>query len=174
MNFRPELAEKVMAGEKTVTRRVASENPRSPWYVGGCSQLDRPDVDVGGHSMTASGTSRSEGSGCKAVRKPCPSCPWRIDQDAQSIPNFSLDLAERLERTTHGDFGATIFACHQSREGEEIPCAGWLAIYGYDSIAIRMMVIAGRVPVEALWPGKDWPELEPDFDAVIEKLRATA
>jgi hypothetical protein len=37
MNFRPELAEKVMAGEKTVTRRLVSDNPRSPWYVGGCS-----------------------------------------------------------------------------------------------------------------------------------------
>jgi hypothetical protein len=37
MNFRPELADKVMAGEKTVTRRLVSENPRSPWYVGACS-----------------------------------------------------------------------------------------------------------------------------------------
>lgn len=30
------LAAKVMAGEKTVTRRLVSENPRSPWYTGGC------------------------------------------------------------------------------------------------------------------------------------------
>jgi hypothetical protein len=37
MNFRPELAEKVMAGEKTVTRRLVSENPRSPWWREGCS-----------------------------------------------------------------------------------------------------------------------------------------
>lgn len=37
MNFRPELAEKVMAGDKTVTRRLASENPRSPWYQGRCA-----------------------------------------------------------------------------------------------------------------------------------------
>lgn len=37
MNFRPELAAKVMAGEKTVTRRAVSENPRSPWYFGACS-----------------------------------------------------------------------------------------------------------------------------------------
>jgi len=30
--FRPELAAQVMAGEKTVTRRACSDNPRSPWY----------------------------------------------------------------------------------------------------------------------------------------------
>lgn len=26
-----------MAGAKTVTRRLTSENPRSPWFIGGCS-----------------------------------------------------------------------------------------------------------------------------------------
>lgn len=36
MNFRPELAAKVMAGEKTVTRRLTSDNPRSPWFEWGC------------------------------------------------------------------------------------------------------------------------------------------
>lgn len=37
MNFRPELAAKVMAGEKTVTRRLVSDNPRSPWWREKCS-----------------------------------------------------------------------------------------------------------------------------------------
>lgn len=37
MNFRPELAAKVMSGEKTVTRRLVSDNPRSPWYRERCS-----------------------------------------------------------------------------------------------------------------------------------------
>src|SRR4051812_43017888 len=37
MNFRPELAEKVMAGAKTVTRRLVSDNPRSPWSRESCS-----------------------------------------------------------------------------------------------------------------------------------------
>ena len=36
MIFRPELAAKVMAGEKTVTRRVCSDNPRSPWWRERC------------------------------------------------------------------------------------------------------------------------------------------
>lgn len=37
MNFRPELAQAVMAGRKTVTRRLTSDNPRSPWFKGACS-----------------------------------------------------------------------------------------------------------------------------------------
>lgn len=36
MNFQPALAELVMGGQKTVTRRVMSDNPRSPWWKGGC------------------------------------------------------------------------------------------------------------------------------------------
>lgn len=37
MIFRRELAEKVMAGEKTVTRRLCLGNPRSPWYRKRCA-----------------------------------------------------------------------------------------------------------------------------------------
>lgn len=39
MNFRPELAEAVIAGRKTVTRRVVSDNPRSPWSDDRAPQL---------------------------------------------------------------------------------------------------------------------------------------
>lgn len=37
MNFQPHLAELVMSGRKTVTRRLVSGNERSPWFDGGCS-----------------------------------------------------------------------------------------------------------------------------------------
>lgn len=46
MNFRPELAAAVMAGDKTVTRRLVSDNPRSPWYRGGCSLVVGRDYAV--------------------------------------------------------------------------------------------------------------------------------
>lgn len=46
MTFRPELAAAVMDGRKTVTRRVASPNPRSPWYVGACSLVVGRDYAV--------------------------------------------------------------------------------------------------------------------------------
>jgi hypothetical protein len=36
MNFAPDLAQKVIDGHKTVTRRMPSDNPRSPWSREGC------------------------------------------------------------------------------------------------------------------------------------------
>jgi hypothetical protein len=46
MNFRPELAEKVIAGEKIVTRRLVSDNPRSPWFQGRCALKEGKDYAV--------------------------------------------------------------------------------------------------------------------------------
>lgn len=37
MNFQPDLVVAILDGRKTVTRRMASENPRSPWYEAQCS-----------------------------------------------------------------------------------------------------------------------------------------
>lgn len=105
------------------------------------------------------------------VRMPCKTCPWRVDQHADVIPGFVLELAENLVATTGDEFGAPIFACHQSRDGEEIVCAGWLAVYGYNSIAVRLMVMGGRLAPEALTAGPNWPELHQSFRELIEKLR---
>ena len=46
MNFKPELAAQVMAGSKTVTRRLASDNPRSPWWREKCALWPGKDVAV--------------------------------------------------------------------------------------------------------------------------------
>ncbi len=105
--------------------------------------------------------------------------PWRVDQDASDIPNFSLDLAEELagtcpsERGYGPDIGSAQFACHQSHEGEEVVCAGWLAVAGHAHPAVRMGVLFGTVSAEALTPGDDWPELHDTFAEVIDKLRET-
>lgn len=37
MNFRDDLAAAVMAGTKTATRRIVSDNPRSPWWREKCA-----------------------------------------------------------------------------------------------------------------------------------------
>jgi hypothetical protein len=46
MIFRKELAEKVMRGEKTVTRRRMSDNPRSPWWKERCGYEEGQVVAV--------------------------------------------------------------------------------------------------------------------------------
>ena len=105
-------------------------------------------------------------------RLPCRTCPWRVDQHADEIPGFSLELAERLDRTTDDQFGAPIFACHQSREGKDVACAGWLVRYGWDNLFVRLMLSQGRISPEQLDAGEDWPELHQTFDEVIAKLRS--
>jgi hypothetical protein len=113
------------------------------------------------------------------TRLPCPSCPWRVDQDATDIPHFNLDLAEKLaatcpdDRGMGPDFTAPQFACHQSRPGEEVVCAGWLAVMGHRHPAVRLAVALGKTPIEALTPPPG-VALHDSFPAVSEKLRRTA
>jgi hypothetical protein len=62
MNFQPELAAKVMAGEKTVTRRLVSENPRSPWWREQCSlKVDHTYAVCPGRGKRAIGRVRITG-----------------------------------------------------------------------------------------------------------------
>lgn len=105
------------------------------------------------------------------TRQPCRTCPWRLDQHAQDIPGFKLELAEQLVNTTSDQLGAPMFACHQSNEGEEVVCAGWLSRYGWNSIGVRLAMMNGRIKPEQLQPDDDWPELHDTFEDVIEKLR---
>lgn len=46
MNFRPELAAAIMDGRKTVTRRLMSTNPRSPWWRERCGLVVGRDYAV--------------------------------------------------------------------------------------------------------------------------------
>ncbi len=75
------------------------------------------------------------------LSKPCPSCPWRVNRDATDIPDFDLSLAEGLVNCCPGtrnmgpDFGASMFACHQSKDGAEVACAGWMATVGHRLLA---------------------------------------
>ena len=114
------------------------------------------------------------------IAKPCPGCPWRVDKDASDIPAFSLEKAEALARTSPcaegvgPTFDDTLFACHQSHEGQEFSCAGWLATVGHRHPRVRLAVAMGRLPSSALEPQADWPELHASFQEVIEKLRSTA
>ena len=114
------------------------------------------------------------------IAKPCPGCPWRVDKDATDIPNFSLAKAEALANTSPCEkgfgpsFSDGMFACHQSYEGKEFACAGWLATVGHAHPMVRLAIATGSLSSSALEPSKGWPELHDDFQQVIAKLRATA
>jgi hypothetical protein len=112
-----------------------------------------------------------------ACSRPCRACPWRKDTHARDIPNFSLELAENLANTSPDasgmgpDFGAPLFACHDSREGSEIACAGWMAQVGAAHPGVRLMAMQGRIDESALQPEVGWPELHESFADVIAQLR---
>jgi hypothetical protein len=56
LTFKPELAEAVMAGRKTVTRRRLSDNPNSPWWRESCRFiLDRDYAVQPGRGRTQIG-----------------------------------------------------------------------------------------------------------------------
>lgn len=48
--------------------------------------------------------------------------------------------------------------------GREEACAGWLATMGADHIGVRLAVISGQIPGEALTPGAGWPDLFDTYD----------
>lgn len=112
--------------------------------------------------------------------KPCPGCPWRTDTDASDIPDFSLELAENLAQTcprSNSDgpqITDSMFACHQSVDGQEFACAGWLATVGHRHPRVRLAVSLKELSPHSLAPKEDWPELHNDFAEVIAKLRDTA
>ena len=115
----------------------------------------------------------------RASSAACASCPWRKDREARDIPNFSMDLAEQLaatcpdERGVGPDFGANWFACHLSREGQEIPCAGWLATCGSAHPGVRLAIRDGRLAPGALQQPTGSPALHATYAEVLAKLRAT-
>ncbi len=124
-------------------------------------------------------TTQATSGRAAGLKLPCKTCPWRVDRSAQDIPNFSLALAERLAATSPDErhvgpaLGAPQFACHQSELGKEVVCRGWLAAVGHRHPMVRLAVLQGRLPAEALSPGPDWPVLHETYPQVLEKLRQT-
>lgn len=105
--------------------------------------------------------------------KPCGDCPWSRDTPPGKFP------AERYEAlaSTSGEpgneapIGAPMFACHNSAEGKEIACAGWLAVEGKDHLGVRLAVVMGRLSGSVLEPAPGWPAL---FSSYAEMARFQA
>lgn len=104
--------------------------------------------------------------------KPCANCPWVRSTEPGE---FTEERYECLRVTTgtpgaEAPIGAAMFACHKSAEGKEMPCAGWLAAVGYESLTVRVLAAKGEIPAEALKPGDDWPDLFENYDEMAEVM----
>lgn len=80
---------------------------------------------------------------------PCASCPYRRD-----APPGIWDASEYRKLAEYDDAGRAMpvlapFHCHQENvTGKPTLCRGWIACHGLDSVAVRLAVHAGLLPVE--------------------------
>jgi hypothetical protein len=105
-----------------------------------------------------------------AVRRPCPDCPWR--KDNPSPGKFPQENFEAMRSTTgvpgaEAPIGASLFACHHSKEDGSFVCAGWLAAVGIENLTARYLATRGIINPKGFQPGDDWPELYEDYDSML-------
>lgn len=102
-------------------------------------------------------------------RKQCEKCPWRKDVDPNDIPGgYCATKHADLERTI-ADPGSCanlgelrMMACHETPEGAELPCVGWLAnqIGPGNNIGLRMAAMTGRIDADVETVGEQHETLE--------------
>jgi hypothetical protein len=109
--------------------------------------------------------------------RPCITCPWRRDTPPGA---FGIDRYQQLRNTVESPDGGSpgladpMFACHNTIEGREAACAGWLAVYGHGHVRVRLAVATGRIPPEALTPAAGWPDLYGDYDELVAAMAGPA
>jgi hypothetical protein len=115
-------------------------------------------------------------------RFPCAQCPIRADTadnpDSQVPPHRWRDLTATVidPATGYGpDFDASLFGCHMREPGTgaDLACAGWLARFGQEHPRVRLALAMGRLPVDALTPGENWPPLHETWPEVVANHSAT-
>lgn len=109
--------------------------------------------------------------------RPCGPCPIRADNCHKPESQFPAQRWEDLSRTVRDPvtgqepwFDEIMFGCHKGEPGtgNDLACAGWLAVFGGGHFAVRLALIEGRVPDSALAPGEDWPPLHQTWAEVVQ------
>lgn len=88
-------------------------------------------------------------------RKQCAKCPWRKDVDPHTISNgYSVEAHKKLRGTIADGLRLGgelhLMACHESPNGAEVPCVGWLnhQLGVGNNIALRLAVMRGRLSAD--------------------------
>lgn len=72
---------------------------------------------------------------------------------------FPASRYRALRCTVTQQFPQPLFACHQTAEGKEIACAGYLAVEGHGNLTVRLAVATGQLDPAVLQPDPGWPPL---------------
>jgi hypothetical protein len=86
-------------------------------------------------------------------RKQCAKCPWKVSTDPHDIPDgYSVELHRGLADTIAepGSVrlgGLRMMACHETYNGKELPCVGWLVhqLGPGNNIGLRLAVLNGKI-----------------------------
>lgn len=73
--------------------------------------------------------------------RPCESCPYRRDVPSGIWDASEYEKLRQYDRETF-DQPHELFLCHQ---GDERPCAGWVAVHGRELLALRIAVTVNRL-----------------------------
>lgn len=78
--------------------------------------------------------------------KQCAKCPWRKDSDAYQIDAYNLYKHKQLTNTITQSYKSEplhVMACHESPDGDESYCLGWLMnqIGIGNNIGLRMRML---------------------------------
>jgi len=63
-----------------------------------------------------------------AIVKQCKKCPWKVSSKNEDIPNYDRKKHESLGSTIwdNPSYKGASMACHDSYEGKEFHCVGWI------------------------------------------------
>ncbi len=109
--------------------------------------------------------------------KPCKHCPWKKTSRAGGgdIPNFDLSLMRGLASTApkkdctihERDEFRKIFACHDSKEGNECACAGYVARDGQFNLNVRLIAIENKINLNQIIDAAEEHELYDNFHEML-------
>ena len=84
-------------------------------------------------------------------KRPCAECPWRTDVAPGKFP---VERFVKLAHTAY-DLAIGVFACHMSKEGGEMACAGFVLMQGAHNLSLRMarqrFDVASDAPLHATY-----------------------
>ena len=103
-------------------------------------------------------------------RKQCAKCPWKVGVDPHDIPNgycegkhAALDSTIAAPASLAG-LGADLhmMACHETPEGVELPCVGWLhnQLGVGNNISLRLAAMSGQIDANVETVGEQHEQFE--------------
>lgn len=101
------------------------------------------------------------------LRRPCSSCPWRVDAPrGHWDPQHFVDVWRSCQ-----DDGTHLMLCHKSStlpesERKNVPCQGWIRVMGFEAIGVRMLALQERITPEEI-EDRNGPDLFPTFTAMM-------